>query len=575
MKRARRRLILLLLCVSAVPAVSLDREAFTFTRYDLDVRVEPEQQRLGVRGTITLRNDAKTPQKNVVLQISSSLTWRSIRLRDQLVQFVSQPFTSDVDHTGELSEAIVSLPKEIAPGGSVDLAIAYEGVVVPDAGRLTRIGLPKETALHSDWDRIGPSFSGVRGAGYVLWYPVALDAASLSDPNAVFEAIGRWQRRNAESKMDLVFGVTSVASSDDIHFSGTPNLSEIGIEKGDTAQYRAFSTTRLGRDAPTFVIAHYESLPAAALSSISYLPNSLPAAREYVDLMKKIDAVVRIGRNDCRLKVLDLPDTNAAPFATGDMLILPMRSPIALGAELAVVRACAGREIPTHQAWIQEGAAGYAAAEYLLQTDSRGSALQFLQNSLPLLVEAENATLAERQKDSRQAAPDSSLFEATSDIYLQTKSMYVFWMLRDMLGGLSGKLLSYEYRLDADPASMQHMLEKLSARDLQWFFDDWVYHDRGLPDFRIAAFFPRRTEGSNYVSTVTVENLGGAGAEVPVTVNFDGGEVTKRLEVRGKATAVVRIETPKAPVEVVVNDGSVPESDMSNNAFRPEAKPSP
>ena len=33
---------------------SLDREAFTFTSYDLNVRVEPEQQRLGVRGKITL-----------------------------------------------------------------------------------------------------------------------------------------------------------------------------------------------------------------------------------------------------------------------------------------------------------------------------------------------------------------------------------------------------------------------------------------------------------------------------------------------------------------------------------------
>ena len=56
---------------------ALDREAFTFTNYDLNVRVEPEQQRLAVRGKITLRNDSSAPQKNLTLQISSSLKWRA------------------------------------------------------------------------------------------------------------------------------------------------------------------------------------------------------------------------------------------------------------------------------------------------------------------------------------------------------------------------------------------------------------------------------------------------------------------------------------------------------------------
>ena len=51
------------LCAPVVNAFSLDREAFTFTNYDLNARIEPEQQRLGVRGKITLRNDSATPQK--------------------------------------------------------------------------------------------------------------------------------------------------------------------------------------------------------------------------------------------------------------------------------------------------------------------------------------------------------------------------------------------------------------------------------------------------------------------------------------------------------------------------------
>ena len=65
--------LLCLLCGLKPTATALDREAFTFTRYDLDVRVEPEQQRLGVRGKVTLRNDSDAAQKSLVLQISSTL----------------------------------------------------------------------------------------------------------------------------------------------------------------------------------------------------------------------------------------------------------------------------------------------------------------------------------------------------------------------------------------------------------------------------------------------------------------------------------------------------------------------
>ncbi len=80
------------LCACAGECFSLDREAFTFTNYDLNVRVEPGQQRLGARGKITLRNDSATPQKIAVLQISSSLDWRSIKAAGKQLQFVSQPY---------------------------------------------------------------------------------------------------------------------------------------------------------------------------------------------------------------------------------------------------------------------------------------------------------------------------------------------------------------------------------------------------------------------------------------------------------------------------------------------------
>ena len=129
-------------------AWALEREAFTIAKYDLAVALEPQQQRLGARGKITLRNDSTQPQRIAALEISSALNWRSIRVDGKPVQFVSQPYMSDIDHTGALSEAIVTLPAEIKPKESMELEIGYEGVIPLDTTRLSRVGVPQEIAKH-------------------------------------------------------------------------------------------------------------------------------------------------------------------------------------------------------------------------------------------------------------------------------------------------------------------------------------------------------------------------------------------------------------------------------------------
>ena len=118
---------------------------------------------------------------------------------------------------------------------------------------------------------------------------------------------------------------------------------------------------------------------------------------------------------------------------------------------------------------------------------------------------------------------------------------------------------------------MQRLIQAQTKHDLEWFFDDWVYRDRGLPEFKIESAFARKTMPGAYMLTITVSNLGAAGAEVPLTVKFAGGEVTERLVVRGKSNGVIRVEVPKPPEEVVVNDGSVPESGTTSHVFKIEA----
>jgi aminopeptidase N len=164
-----------------------------------------------------------------------------------------------------------------------------------------------------------------------------------------------------------------------------------------------------------------------------------------------------------------------------------------------------------------------------------------------------------------------STFDET---YYRSKAAYVWWMLRDMIGDDALKQAIGKYRAedDKDPKYVEQLIEAASKRDLGWFFDDWVYQDRGLPDFRVQSVHPWKTEKGVQFITVTLENLGNAGAEVPFTIIFEGGEITKRIEVRAKSTATTRVELPGTASEIVVNDGSVPESDLTNNVFKVPAQ---
>src|SRR5579864_240158 len=313
--------ILWFLGVLCGPALSfsLDREVFSITNYDLNVQVEPEQHRLGARGKITLRNDSSTPQKIAVLQISSSLDWRAIKAADKPVQFLTQPFTSDIDHTGSLSEAIVTLPQEIAPHATIDLDIAYEGVIVLDATRLTLIGTPEDAARSTDWDRIDPAFTAVRGAGYVAWYPIATEVANLSEDDDLSEVLQRWKAREAASTMSLLFESTQRST---ILFSGTTDIFNV-VPGNGMVKVGAFSMIRPETNVPTFVIADYKKTDAKELFPIYFLPGKEAVAASYADALGTLDPLGARGPRG--LQIAQLPNSAAAPFVSQNLLLTPLR----------------------------------------------------------------------------------------------------------------------------------------------------------------------------------------------------------------------------------------------------------
>ena len=556
-------------CASVVNCFSLDREAFTFTNYDLNVQVEPEQHRLAVRGKITLRNDSQTPQKIAVLQISSSLDWRSVKAGDKTLQFVSQPYTSDFDHTGGLSEAIVTLPQPLAPSGTIELEIAYEGVILLDATRLTRIGTPDDAANSTDWDQIGASFTAVRGAGYVAWYPIATEVANLSEGNSLFEVLGRWKTREAGSRMEVSVNYPVLPGDAVVPIVSCGGEEVRIVTRGGSPNFPGTkcSYPKLGSLVPTLVSADYQVLRRPEIE-VLYLRGHDAAAAGYADEAEKIVPLITewFGAQREKAKTADLPDPNAAPFESGALLLTPLASTDSKLAGLVAAHQLTHAAFLSFRPWIEEGLAHFAQALYLEQQKGRQAALDYMGLHRSWFAEVEKPTTPPRSDDE----VNRSLVNTTSEELYRSKAMYVWWMLRDMVGEapLKKALAACRPEQDKEPSYMPHLIAAQTQRDLEWFFDDWVYRDRGLPDFKVESAFPRKMMTNTFLVTITVDNLGTAGGEVPVTVKFAGGSVVKRLEVRAKSKGVIRVEIPSSPQEIVVNDGSVPESDMTNNVFK-------
>jgi hypothetical protein len=215
------------------------------------------------------------------------------------------------------------------------------------------------------------------------------------------------------------------------------------------------------------------------------------------------------------------------------------------------------------RAWLSEGVAHFMGTLWVEKQRGHEQALEELENSRNALA------LAEPESPGHSAG--QPLAEAISPVYYRTKATYVLWMLRDVAGDatLSAALRAYNpaqdiskgYGQDTGPSSFERLLEQAGTRrDLAWFFADWVNADKGLPDLSIDSVFPSAAEAGNWLVAVNVSNAGYASAEVPVTIRSSDQSVTQHVLVPGRGKAVQRILIQNKPVEVQVNDGTIPET---------------
>lgn len=577
-----RFLIALILVLSAgLPALAIDREAFTISRYQLEVQVDRSAHVIAVTGKLTLRNDSNQPQKLATLQVSSSLAWNAIALDDKPVQWLGDNYTSDIDHTASLSEAIVTLPKEVAPAATVTLDVQYGGTITPDATRLTRTGAPADVAARNDWDQISGPFTAVRGLGYVAWYPVAIEAVSLSDGNAVFDAIARWKQRHDRSEFDAAFAIEAGDGKRPLRIvtnmggSGEGNLApEVRDDKTSAPLVTKVSVLGLGETVPTFAVADYVEL-ARPTVTLFHVADHTSSARDYAVAAEANDPLLHdwLGEPIQPARIVELTDPNANPWQNGAVLFTPLREAPTATLQLLLLPAQAAARFHSPHAWIQDGLERFLQTLAVERRSGRHVALAFLDQYRGPLVHVEEAAHPKANKSSPDSnAANNTLLNTNDELYLRGKGGFVFWMLRDMTGNdaLQRALASFRGGADKDPSYFQHLVQSSAKRDLEWFFDDWVYRDRGLPEFHVGSAYTRpllSETNKSFLVTATIENRGGAGAEVPVLIQTPSGERSVRVVVKAGEKGTGRIEVPVAPGKIVVNDGSVPEANLGNNVY--------
>jgi hypothetical protein len=298
------------------------------------------------------------------------------------------------------------------------------------------------------------------------------------------------------------------------------------------------------------------------------LPQHKEGIEEYAAAAEQVLPLVIdwFGEPKDRPSVLELPDAGAAPFEAGNVMLMPITNPDRKLARITLVHGLTHAAFSSPRPWVSEGIAHFMQALEREQLDGRKAALDYMGLHRAAFLTAEQPAASGKPNEPASSQPLITTFDES---HYRSKAMYVWWMLRDMVGETALKKTLQKYRADddKDPKYVEGLVTAESKKDISWFFEDWVYQDKGLPDFRIESAYSRKTEKGSYLVTVTVVNTGPVGAEVPFTVNFNGGEIVQRVEVRGNSKATTRVEVPGLPQQVVVNDGSVAESDLTNNTF--------
>ena len=458
--------------------------------------------------------------------------------------------------------AVIQLPAPLAPKASLSLDVLYSGTIDVDARRLIRIGTPTADAADSDWDRITENFTGLRGFGNVVWYPVASVPALLGDGDKVFAEIGKQKLRdqNATVSMRLTleyYGAPPTVIALDGRSIPIPAPSVAPKDNYPGVITASLPPTKLGFATPSLFLASWTPSQSTGLR-IYARPEDQSNPQGFMTAETMVQPLLAqwLGSKEkSPLTIIDLPEPYDFTWQQGALLVTAINAQPPETYTDMLAGALAHANFRSPRQWLSEGVPSFLETLWIEHDKSRDLALQKLESQRSALTFAEPATPGD--------APGEPLIHASDPVYYRTKATYVLWMLRDIAGekALVAALQAYDPAADTTPEYFQKLVERASGKDLQWFFDNWVYNDRGLPDLSIAGFHSSPAEHADqYLVAIDIMNDGFAETEVPVTViSQDSTTLTERVRLPGKTRTIHRMLVQGQPTQVIVNDGTVPE----------------
>src|SRR5688500_3371933 len=221
--------------------------------------------------------------------------------------------------------------------------------------------------------------------------------------------------------------------------------------------------------------------------------------------------------------------------------------------------------------WIDEGLTSYqtAWAQFLTPMERvragiaeappsragyRGSAIQMPLPRFEIVsVNQTTLDLMGRAQPMGTTAHEVRDFDTYNDMTYD-RAEVMFSQLRDLLGDsvFVGVLHDFYGRWalkHVDEHALRASAERVSGRNLRWFFDQWVRRT-GVMDYRLRRARRSRDTGGGWVTDATVERRGEFAHPMPVGVRTSAGWTLGRMSELPYDRETVRISTSDEPLEV-------------------------
>ncbi len=219
-----------------------------------------------------------------------------------------------------------------------------------------------------------------------------------------------------------------------------------------------------------------------------------------------------------------------------------------------------------HDLWLEEGFAQYSAAIYTLSTEGEGAFVEFMKNRRDDIVKEVRG--GDRRTDVGPICLGQRLdtIENPDNSYLiYDKGAFILHMLRMMLYDyrnssdekfidMMKEFVSTYFNQNASTQDFQEITEKHFGRNMDWFFDQWVF-GTDVPSYTFQFIINPSTDGK-YILTLEARQSNVSPdfqMPLPFMIHFENGFQVVNIALKGEETVRRMFKVPLEPVKITPN----------------------